>query len=43
MDSSITAKDARTFVIKLKEPTGLLIFALGKPSSNVPFMMPKQS
>ena len=39
---TITAKDARTFVIKLKEPTGLLIFALGKPSSNVPFMMPKR-
>ena len=28
--------------IKLKEPTGLLIFGLGKPSSNVPFMMPKR-
>ena len=39
---TITAKDARTFVITLKEPTGLLIFALGKPSSNVPFMMPKR-
>ncbi|MEI8145614.1 MAG: ABC transporter substrate-binding protein [Alphaproteobacteria bacterium] len=39
---SMTAKDARTFEIKLKEPTGLLIFALGKPSSNVPFMMPKR-
>ncbi len=38
----MTAPDAKTFVIKLKEPTGLLIFALGKPSSNVPFMMPKR-
>ena len=39
---SMTANDAKTFTIKLKEPTGLLIFALGKPSSNVPFMMPKR-
>jgi peptide/nickel transport system substrate-binding protein len=40
--SDITVKDAKTFEMKLKEPTGLLIFALGKPSSNVPFMMPKR-
>jgi peptide/nickel transport system substrate-binding protein len=40
--AEMTAKDAKTFEIKLKEPTGLLIFALGKPSSNVPFMMPKR-
>lgn len=40
--ASIDAKDPKTFEIKLKEPTGLLIFALGKPSSNVPFMMPKR-
>jgi peptide/nickel transport system substrate-binding protein len=39
---AITVKDAKSFQIKLKEPTGLLIFALGKPSSNVPFMMPKR-
>jgi peptide/nickel transport system substrate-binding protein len=38
----ITVGDAKTFTIKLKEQTGLLIFALGKPSSNVPFMMPKR-
>ena len=38
----MTAPDPKTFVIKLREPTGLLIFALGKPSSNVPFMMPKR-
>ncbi len=37
---SMSATDAKTFTIKLKEPVGLLIFALGKPSSNVPFMMP---
>jgi peptide/nickel transport system substrate-binding protein len=39
---SITAQDQTTFAIRLKEPTGLLVFALGKPSSNVPFMMPKR-
>jgi peptide/nickel transport system substrate-binding protein len=39
---TITAQDPKTFTIKLKETTGLLIFALGKPSSNVPFMMPKR-
>ncbi len=39
---SITANDAKSFTVKLKEPTGLLIFGLGKPSSNVPFMMPKR-
>lgn len=32
----------RTFKIVLKEPTGLVLPALGKPSSNVPFMMPKR-
>ena len=39
---TITAQGPKSFTIKLKEPTGLLIFALGKPSSNVPFMMPKR-
>ena len=39
---SIDAVDDKTFVIKLKEPTGLVLTALGKPSSNVPFMMPKR-
>src|SRR5437660_7506898 len=32
----------KTFRIVLKEPTGLVLPALGKPSSNVPFMMPKR-
>ena len=32
--------DARTFVVKLKEPFGLMLEALGKPSSLVPFIMP---
>jgi len=40
--SAMTALDSRTFAIGLKEQTGLLVFALGKPSSNVPFMMPKR-
>jgi peptide/nickel transport system substrate-binding protein len=31
-----------TFKILLKEPTGLVIQGLGKPSSNVPFMMPRR-
>ncbi|HVY44090.1 MAG TPA: ABC transporter substrate-binding protein [Hyphomicrobiaceae bacterium] len=39
---SISAKDAKTIVINLKSPTGLVLSALGKPSSNVPFMMPKR-
>ena len=39
---TITAGGPKTFTIKLKEPTGLVVFALGKPSSNVPFMMPKR-
>jgi peptide/nickel transport system substrate-binding protein len=39
---AMTVQDAKTFTIKLKEPTGLVIFGLGKPSSNVPFMMPKR-
>ena len=38
----ITVDDAKTFGIKLKSPTGLVLLALGKPSSNVPFMMPKR-
>ena len=40
--AALEAPDARTIVIKLKEPTGLVLPALGKPSSNVPFMMPKR-
>ena len=40
--ASLEVKDAKTFVLKLKEPTGLVLTALGKPSSNVPFMMPKR-
>src|SRR6516162_570690 len=39
---SMSLQGFNSFTIRLKEPTGLLIFALGKPSSNVPFMMPKR-
>lgn len=34
--------DAKTFRIVLREPYGLVIDSLGKPSSNVPFIMPKR-
>ena len=40
--AAVEAKDARTLSIRLKEPTGLLLPALGKPNSNVPFMMPRR-
>jgi len=33
--------NAKTFTMQLKEPYGLVLDSLGKPSSNVPFMMPK--
>lgn len=36
------APDAKTFRMVLKEPTGIVLDALGKPSSNVPFIMPKR-
>jgi peptide/nickel transport system substrate-binding protein len=34
--------NAKTFRIHLKEPTSLVLVGLSKPSSNVPFMMPKR-
>jgi peptide/nickel transport system substrate-binding protein len=34
--------DDRTFRLVLKEPYGLVLQSLGKPSSNVPFIMPKR-
>jgi len=34
--------DAKTFQLVLKEPYGLVLQSLGKPSSNVPFIMPKR-
>jgi peptide/nickel transport system substrate-binding protein len=36
------AVNASTFTITLKEPYGLMLEAFGKPSSNVPFIMPKR-
>ena len=36
------AVSAKSFRIKLKEPYGLVLESLGKPSSNVPFIMPKR-
>jgi len=36
------AVDPKTFRIVLKEPYGLVVDSLGKPSSNVPFIMPKR-
>src|SRR5271165_6504183 len=40
--ADIEAADAKTIVLKLKEPYGLVLETLGKPSSLVPFMMPKR-
>ena len=39
---TFTAVDPKTFEISLNSPTGLMLLALGKPSSNVPFIMPKR-
>ena len=38
----LKATDAKTFVMRLQEPYGLVLATLGKPTSNVPFMMPKR-
>jgi peptide/nickel transport system substrate-binding protein len=40
--ASLEATDAKTITLKLKEPYGLVLESLGKPSSIVPFMMPKR-
>src|ERR1700741_2296489 len=40
--ASLEATDARTITLKLKEPYGLVLESLGKPSSLVPFMLPKR-
>ncbi|MBI3529029.1 MAG: ABC transporter substrate-binding protein [Betaproteobacteria bacterium] len=39
---SMEAIDARSLRVKLTEPYGLVLESLGKPSSNVPFIMPKR-
>ena len=41
--SALEVVDAKTFRMKMKEPYGLVLQSLGKPSSNVPFMMPKKT
>lgn len=38
--ASISVVDSKTFTLKLAKPFGFVIEALGKPSSNVPVMMP---
>ena len=40
--ASFQAVDPKTFSLILKEPYGLVLLSLAKPSSNVPFMMPKR-
>src|SRR3954453_7113850 len=40
--ANIEATDAKTITLKLKEPYGLVLDSIGKPSSYVPFMMPKR-
>src|SRR5580692_8472953 len=40
--ASLEATDAKTITLKLKEPYGLVLESIGKPSSLVPFMMPER-
>src|SRR5580698_3734561 len=40
--ASLEAPDARTITLKLKEPYGLVLESIAKPSSYTPFMMPKR-
>ena len=40
--ATLEAPDDRTITLKLKEPYGLVLESIGKPSSIVPFMMPKR-
>lgn len=40
--AGIEATDAKTITLKLKEPYGLVLDSIGKPSSRVAFMMPKR-
>jgi peptide/nickel transport system substrate-binding protein len=40
--AALEAPDAKTIVMKLKGPYGLVLQSLAKPGSNVPFMMPKR-
>ena len=40
--ASLEATDERTITLKLREPYALVLESIGKPSSVVPFMMPKR-
>ena len=40
LTARLEATDAKTVVLTLTQPWGLVLEALGKPSSNVPFIMP---
>ena len=40
--ASLEATDAKTITLKLKEPYALVLESIGKPSSVVPFMMPRR-
>jgi peptide/nickel transport system substrate-binding protein len=40
--ASLEPTDTRTITLKLREPYGLVLESLGKPSTLVPFMMPKR-
>ena len=40
--ADLKAENAKTFTMKLKEPYGLVLATLAKPTSNLPFMMPKR-
>jgi peptide/nickel transport system substrate-binding protein len=40
--AGIEATDVKTITLKLKEPYGLVLESIGKPSSLVPFMMPRR-
>jgi peptide/nickel transport system substrate-binding protein len=40
--ASLEATDVKTITLKLKEPYGLVLESIAKPSSLVPFMMPKR-
>src|ERR1700759_2639406 len=40
--ASLEATDPKTITLKLKEPYGLVLESIAKPSSYTPFMMPKR-
>lgn len=40
--AELSAPDAKTIKMVLKEPYGLVLDSIGKPSANIPFMMPKR-